>query len=189
MSTKIPDVRKKLDAIETLVGTLSGFEEGDVNDIIAFARKQLGFGGSNAATPMPSVSGSTEGSPQSPLTDNIAQFVGQKEPKNEYQRVAVLAYFLYHARGVKNFTLKEIKEANADARQPSFSNIHATVNKALTRYKFLTQGSGGQRGVYTISFDGEKLVNALPSLEGTALPTGKRGANRRIKKSAKAHKE
>ncbi len=185
MTTKDAGVREKLDAIEVVVKALTGFEEGEANDIIAFARKHLGFGGTSAASTVmqPQIGGSTEGALQQPHTDNIAQFVGQKNPKNEYQRLAVLGYFLFKVRGSETFTLKDLAAANTEARQPKFSNISGSVNKALTRYKYLSQAGG--RGLYSISFPGEQVVDALPNAEAVPVARARGKNGRKRTKAAK----
>ena len=184
MNQKETEVRKKLDAIETVVKTLSAFEEEEASDIIAFAQKHLGFQGVTVTTlPQPQGNVGSATQPSGPITDDIARFVGEKAPKNEYQRIAVLAYFLFKVRNLANFTQKDIAAANREARQPGFSNISGSVNKALTRYKYLSQAAS-QRGIYSISFDGEKLVEALPGLEGIPQTTRSTKGRKRAKKAA-----
>jgi hypothetical protein len=186
MTQKETEVRKKLDAIETVVKALSSFDEEEATDIIGFARKHLGFSGV-AAAPAGQLHvgmGTGGAGDASIITDDIARFVDEKAPQNEYQRMAVLAYFLFKVRKLPNFTLKDLVAANREARMPNLSNPSYTLNKALTRYKFLSQAAT-QRGIYSISIQGEKLVEALPSLEGVPQKTRSTNGRKKAKKVAK----
>lgn len=183
MSTQDTSVKKKLEAIETIVSALKDFEEADANDIIAFARKHLGFGATAVAQTFSG--GSTAQSVQQPPVDSIARFVAEKSPHTDHQRVAVLGYFLFHARGVSSFSLKDLVAANTEARHPAFSNISVAVNKALTRYKYISQAQGGQRGLYSITVQGDKLVESLPSGADGSGSVTKRARSRKSTKTAK----
>src|SRR3989344_215280 len=117
---------KKLKAIEVVVNELQNLEEEDRQDVITFALKQVGLTnpldsttptGGSAASDMPTGQG---------VGDNIGidRFVSNKKPADQYQRIAVLAYFLKHKDKKNEFKNSEMAKTNTiDARQPRIGNI------------------------------------------------------------------
>ncbi|MDP3014427.1 MAG: hypothetical protein Q8M92_09310 [Candidatus Subteraquimicrobiales bacterium] len=155
----------KLKTIEVIVKELMKIEENDRQDIILFALKQVGFKNIpdtaiTSALPSP-VRKDREGDSGNGLDMGMDRFVKNKKPENEYQRVAVIAYYLDKKENKKEFKNAEMSKANTnDARQPKISNITDVVTKAQNRYKFLTKGTG--KATHQLSVHGEDIVEALP---------------------------
>ena len=150
----------KLKAIETIVKELQKLEEGDRSDVISFALKQVGLA---PHTPSPE-GGATGEDTTSGLNLSMADFVKSKRPQNEYQRVAVIAYYREHKQDKNEFKNAEMSQANTtEARQPKISNITDVVTKARDRYKFLTKGTG--KATHQLSTHGSDVVDALPNHE------------------------
>lgn len=176
MDTKKIDIKQKLEAIQQIVTTLSQFPAQDIRDIVAFSLKQLDLQESpenptpTAIEPNSEICGK--------LPDDIYSFVRAKAPKNEYQRIAVLTFFLEKRRNIQSVTTKDIVEANTEARQPRFSNISTTVNRASANYKYINSLS---RGVYQISATGMELVNALPDQSEIPKMKSMKSSNKRKK--------
>lgn len=165
MENKNTDVKAKLEAIQTIVDLLDGFPSEDVKDIVSFSLKQLklddvAFDEIQDSTP-------TEGPKARADSTNgsIYDYVREKGPKNEYQRVAVLAHYLEKNRNMESVTARDVVDANTEARQPRFSNISTTMNRSSGVYKYINSLS---RGVYQLSATGLDLVNALP--DQSAIP-------------------
>jgi hypothetical protein len=86
------------------------------------------------------------------------QFLLEKAPQTDVERIACLAYYLTHYRDTPHFTTLELAKLNTDAAQPKFSNTaYAATNAANAGY--LASATKTQR---QISAAGEQFVIALP---------------------------
>ena len=86
------------------------------------------------------------------------EFLREKEPQSDVERVACLAYFSTHYRNTPAFKTLDISKLNTEAAQPKFSNPSKSVGNAL-QYGYLAPSSKGFR---QISASGEDFVRALP---------------------------
>ncbi len=95
------------------------------------------------------------------------QFLNEKQPANDIERVACLAYYLTHFRNMPEFKTLDISKLNTEAAQPKFSNPSVPVDNATRRgYLAATSGWGKQLGAI-----GEQFVQALPDREAAKLVT------------------
>ena len=85
-------------------------------------------------------------------------FVFQKHPDTQIERVACLAYYLTHHRGTAHFKTTDISKLNTEAAQTKLSNASYAVNDA-NRAGLLATAA---RGMKQLSALGEKYVEALP---------------------------
>jgi hypothetical protein len=109
-------------------------------------------------------------------------FVAQKNPMNEQERVTCLAYYLYKYRKVEKFSAKELRDLNSAAAQPRFHNISYIARDAVNT-GYLASAGGGKK---TISALGERVVDAMPSREKIADVFSKFGKKKRKKGPARA---
>lgn len=86
------------------------------------------------------------------------EFIFQKQPKTDVERVACLAYYLTHYRNVPYFKTVDISNLNTEAAQIKFSNTAVAVNNASLADLLVPAGKGNKQ----ISADGERFVEALP---------------------------
>jgi hypothetical protein len=86
------------------------------------------------------------------------QFMGQKQPKSDIERVACLAFYLTHNKQTPQFKTIELTHLNAEAAQPRLSNASFTARNAVSQ-QYLAPAGGGKK---QITLRGEALVNALP---------------------------
>ncbi|MBI2635136.1 MAG: hypothetical protein HYW79_01165 [Parcubacteria group bacterium] len=175
----------KLKAIEVIVKELQKLDESDRPDVISFALKQVGLTPPTNLNSPQSDSSIAGGSQSAGLDTSMADFVKNKNPKNEYQRVAVIAYYREYKQNRKEFKNAEMSQANTqEARQPKISNITDVVTKARDRYKFLTKGTG--KATHQLSTHGADIVNALPDQESVKkLIAGAKSRKPRKKKKEK----
>jgi hypothetical protein len=89
------------------------------------------------------------------------EFLQQKAPRTDIERVACLAYYLTHYLDIRHFKTLEINKLNTDAAQPKFSNTSYAVENAL-RQGLLVPAI---KGMKQLSADGEAFVDALPDRE------------------------
>ena len=87
------------------------------------------------------------------------QFLLNKEPKTDVERVACLAYYLTHYQGTPHFKTLDISKLNTEAAQLKFSNAAVAVDNAA-RSGYLVPAV---RGLKQISALGEQFVLALPN--------------------------
>src|SRR6185312_5000043 len=86
------------------------------------------------------------------------EFLHEKQPKTDVERIACLAYYLTHFRNTPYFKTLDLSKLNTEAAQIKFSNANYAANNA-TNSGYLAAGPKGQR---QISAAGEQFVVALP---------------------------
>ena len=89
------------------------------------------------------------------------EFLLQKKPQSDVERVACLAYYLTHYRNTPHFKNTDITAINTEAAQPRLSNPSMSISNAV-RGGYLAQAPKGDR---QISAQGEQFVLALPDRE------------------------
>ena len=127
---------------------------------------------------------STHEEPPSPK-----DFLYDKKPGTDAERVACLAYYLAHYRDTPHFKTIDISKLNTEAAQIKFSNpSHATWN--ATRSGLLASAAKGMR---QLSAYGERYVNALPDRaavkEEFNSPTRPRRPRKKNNKDEKARSQ
>ncbi len=121
------------------------------------------------------------------LQATIEAFVTTKKPKDTYQRLACLGYYLEFKEKKVDLSGKDLTKANTDARQAKIGNMADFLIKAEKRHGFFTEAGYGKK---RLSARGKAVVEALPSQEAvkTALinhPLPKHGGGRGKAKKTK----
>jgi len=112
------------------------------------------------------------------------EFMLEKQPRTDVERVACLAYYLEHFRNMPHFKTLDLAKLNTEAAQPKFSNTaYAAANAVNTGY--LVPSTKGQR---QLSAAGEQFVRALPDREA-AKAAMSRARPRRLSSRKKLPKE
>ena len=88
------------------------------------------------------------------------QFMIEKNPKTDMQKIACLAFYLEHYRNVSEFKTRDLTLLHKETAQPKLSNFPAAVKNAAT-YDYLTPASSGKKRLSTV---GEDIVEVLPDL-------------------------
>jgi hypothetical protein len=91
-------------------------------------------------------------------TLSAKEFILEKKPVTDSERVACLAYYLTHYQATPHFKTLDISKLNTDAAQIKFSNAAQAVENA-TKAGLLVQATKGQK---QLSANGEIYVQALP---------------------------
>jgi len=86
------------------------------------------------------------------------EFLFEKKPQTDVEKIACLAYYLTHYRGTPHFKTTDLSLLNTEAAQPKFSNTAFSSNNAV-KLGYLVPTTKGQR---QISAAGERFVQALP---------------------------
>lgn len=97
-----------------------------------------------------------------PLHKKIKDFILYKNPKDGYQRLACLAYYLEKNKSIEEFKAQDLTKANTDAKQSKFSNISLYLSDATRKYGYFSPSSKGKKVLTTT---GEAVVEALPDQE------------------------
>jgi len=121
-------------------------------------------------------------------TQKIDEFVESKNPRNDYQKAATLAFYLNRFEGKAELNSKDFEEANRRSRHSrKFSNIRYTLNDAMNKYGYFTQGQNKRTKI--LSIFGERVVEALPDEAAVKALHKEKGKKRGRKKSKKKTKK
>lgn len=116
------------------------------------------------------------------FTENRAispkDFLREKSPKTDVERIVCLAYYLTHYRDMPHFKTIDLSTLNTEAAQPKLSNPTVATNNASLSGLLVAAGKGNKQ----ISAIGESFVQALPDRE---LAKDALIINKRIKKRPK----
>lgn len=118
------------------------------------------------------------------FSENLApspkQFLFEKQPQTDVERIACLAYYLTHFRDMPHFRTLDLAKLNTEAAQPKFSNTAYSANNAANS-GYLAAATKNTR---QISAAGEQFVMALPdraAAKAAMLVARKRALSRRKK--------
>ena len=105
------------------------------------------------------------------------EFLFQKQPKTDLERVACLAYYLTHYRDTPHFKTVDISKLNTEAAQIKLSNTAYAVANAANAGLLASAGKGAKQ----ISAPGERYVDALPDRNAAkeVMASMRRRRNRR----------
>jgi hypothetical protein len=119
--------------------------------------------------PMPTVpSPPPEGVIQSGITtsETVEQFMVEKAPKTDVERVTCLAYYLTKHLSIERFKTKDITKLNGEAHLPKLSNPALAVGNATSLSHYLTSVGSGMKAITPL---GKSVVEALPDQEKVKL--------------------
>jgi hypothetical protein len=88
-------------------------------------------------------------------------FLFQKQPKTDIERIACLAFYLTHFRDMPHFKTLDLAKLNTEAAQVKFSNAAYAADNA-TKAGYLAAAARAQK---QITAWGEQFVTALPDRE------------------------
>ena len=106
------------------------------------------------------------------------EFLRQKRPNTNVERVACLAYYLTHFRSTPHFKNTDINKLNTEAAQIKLSNVSYTVRDAV-KAGYLAAAT---KDMTQLSAQGEQYVGALPD-RGAAKEVKSRTSRRSRRKT------
>lgn len=86
------------------------------------------------------------------------EFLLEKRPQSDVERIACLAYYLTHYRGTQHFKTVDLSKLNTEAAQPKMSNAAQAVDNASKAGLLVPAIKGSKQ----LSSAGELYVQALP---------------------------
>jgi hypothetical protein len=180
-----------VEALSTIVGVLKQLDDESQRRVLASVGAFLGIGngGYQFTQSMPAksdlnfVSPSTEPSFSADRTLSAKEFLRDKQPGTDVERVTCLAYYLTHYRDTPHFKTLDISSLNIEAAQPKFSSASVAVENARAK-GFLVPSTKGNK---QISAAGERYVELLPDREA-ARASLVNGKSKRAVRKARAKK-
>ena len=171
---KLDDVAK-----EKIVRTLAAFYSGENSNSLRLPADQIQ---SDDPVQVFNVAPYSERMDQTPK-----EFLKEKKPQSDVERIACLAYYLVHFRNLPSFKTLDLNKLNTEAAHPKFSNAAYAASNAL-KMGYLAQATKNQR---QISAAGEEFVRNLPDREAArkaiqgALPRRKSNRKKPLQKRVK----
>jgi hypothetical protein len=107
------------------------------------------------------------------------EFLFEKQPRSDVERVAALAYYLTHYRDTPHFKTLDLSKLNTEAAQPKFSNAASSANNAV-KQGYLVPTTKGQR---QLSAAGERFIAALPDRDAARAAMTQGAPKRRTRRS------
>ena len=119
--------------------------------------------------------------PGQPQTKDIKGLWKEKAPKTNYEKLAVLGYFLEFIGKKEEFTKEDLKKLWKETREacPTEQVITNSINATLSTYQYFVIGSQGRR--YRMGIRGQQLVESMPNPDKKLLGTAKRKGSRKNK--------
>jgi hypothetical protein len=113
------------------------------------------------------------------------QFMIEKQPRTDVEKVACLAYYLTHYRANPQFRTLDISKLNTEAAQAKFANAAVAVENA-TKQKYLVPASKGSKQLSAL---GEQFVLALPDREKARTMMSNARPRRKVRRITKQQPE
>jgi len=158
----------EVSAMDTSLSALSGLESDEQRRVLTWLIDKLKLSGSvSMGTPAPGAPlvHPPSGTPTSTVLAagfTPKQFMAQKKPKTDAERITCLAYYLTNYRQTPHFKTRELTNLNTkEAAGTPFSNAAVAANNAI-RDQYLSPAGGGKK---QITVRGEAVVEALPDRE------------------------
>jgi hypothetical protein len=107
------------------------------------------------------------------------EFLRDKQPRTDVERVTCLAFYLTHYRAMPHFKTIDISALNTEAAQPKFSSASVAVDNAA-RSGYLV---AAQKGAKQLSSLGEVFIQHLPDRDAAKGAVANMKPRRRIKRT------
>lgn len=110
------------------------------------------------------------------------EFLKNKKPTSDVQRIACLAFYLTHNKDQQHFKTRDLTKLNTDAAGIRLSNPAYAVTNATRQNKFLAPAGKGSKQITSL---GEDIVNALPDQERVKATIAEQTAGLRKRRARK----
>ncbi|MCK9614709.1 MAG: hypothetical protein M0R48_04290 [Candidatus Omnitrophica bacterium] len=150
----------ELGVFNKIISSLSGVDPDTQSRILQSVITFLKLNEVNLHKPFPVSNNSLELNFSDREERSPKEFLLDKNPKTDIQRIACLAYYLSHYRNTPHFKTLDLSKLNTEAAQPKFSNPGFAVTNAANKRLLVPAGGGSKQ----LSALGEQYVQALPDL-------------------------
>ncbi len=107
------------------------------------------------------------------------EFMKEKQPQTDVERIACLAYYVSHYRDTPHFKTLDLSKINTEAAQPKFANAAYSVNNALNSGYL----APAPKGFKQLSAIGEHFVQLLPDREAAKAAMANARTRRKARKA------
>lgn len=187
----MPDPSEEFSALQKIITALHPFDQEDRARILSSAALFLQVSVSSSSpvdqAPIRTTDGASSGpypaftEPESPSPKD---FLYEKRPGSDVERIAVLAYYLTHFRETPHFKTLDLSKLNTEAAQPKFANAANSAGNAVKQGYLVP----AVKGLRQLSASGERFVAALPDREAArslmAKPKSRKRSPRKTASSA-----
>lgn len=161
--------RQELDVLQNIISLLQPLEDSDRRRLLETVARFFDISGFPEIEPflkVPNIIGQRDKPTaySSNLSLSPKEFIFEKQPTTDIEKITCLAYYLTHYQGMPQFKTIDLSKLNTEAAQPKFSNAAQTANNAI-KARLLIPTSKGNRQLSAI---GEKFVEALPDREAAS---------------------
>jgi hypothetical protein len=111
---------------------------------------------------------------------SVKDFVFEKNPATDAERLACLAYYLTHYMETPQFKTVDLTRLNTEAAQRTFSNSAVASSNAIRDGFFVSASKAGYK---QLSAMGERFVHALPDREAAQQIRLRMGVRRGTKRA------
>ncbi len=177
-----------MEALNNVISALEGLETAKQTWVLETAASHFGFTLRGVSKPQGDTHrqgvGTTCDVDESEPTPKA--FLKAKDPKNDIQRAACLAYYLTRYRDSAHFKSRDLSSLNVEAAGPRV-NMSRAVNNAMNQNRYLAVAGGGRKQITSL---GEEVVNALPDQEAVRLveQKDKSASKKKMRKTKKENK-
>ena len=174
-----------VEALSTIVGVLKQLEPTAQDRVLQSVQAFLGMSVSPRVVAQVEESTSVSANSRNFSRDRTAspkEFLRDKNPTTDVERVACLAYYLSHYRSVPHFKTIDISSLNTEAAQAKFSNASVSVDNA----RGLGYLAAATKGNKQITAAGERFVELLPDREAAREAMQRFRPRRKRAKNGKA---
>ena len=158
-----------VEVLKAIISSLEQLDHKDRERILQTVATFFGVEGicqrPRAVETSPQPSRSTSERPTVRFSEDLAQrpkeFLLEKQPRTDVERIACLGYYLTHYRDTPDFKTLDLSKLNTEAAQPKFTNAAQAVSNAHKMGYLVPATKGGRQ----LSAGGEQFVQALPDRE------------------------
>jgi hypothetical protein len=168
------------EALSSIVSVLKELDSDTQKRVLKAVQTFLGLEpepgqiGISSFSPTPS-----EGDFSRDRTLSAKEFLSDKHPQTDVERVICLAYYLTHYRDTPHFKTVDISALNTEAAQPKFSNTAVAVDNAR-KSGYLVAATKGNKQISAVA---EKFVELLPDREAARDAVRTFGPRRKTRKA------
>jgi hypothetical protein len=174
----MPGVAEDLEALGRVLTALESLDDTKRRWVIGAAMANLGLLPVDLSPLTLASVGPAQGNAAQPLV-SPKDFLRQKNPRTDVQRIACLAYFLTYHRAQPHFKTRDLTAINVEAAGPRLSNPSFAVSNATKQSHYLAAAGGGSKQITAL---GEEVVNALPD-QSAVTAIGGTGPRRKARRS------
>lgn len=173
----------ELDALGAVLAALEPLEAGQQHWVLATAAGKIGVAivdpGTQASRPAATRSvergvAATMGSVGE--APSPKEFMREKNPHTEVEKVLCLGHYLTTFRGQPHFKTRDLTALNQEAACPRLTNPSQAVANATKQNQYLVSVGGGKKQVTAL---GEDIVEALPDRQAMSEVVAQRRKSRK----------